>query len=201
MVDTFAESNSYCGLEAGSLAETYRAIRQASRELCEPLEPEDCCIQSMPDVSPTKWHLAHTSWFFETFVLKAALPGFRSPDPQYEYLFNSYYNAVGQQYARPERGHLSRPTLAEVMDYRTQIDEAMEVLFASEPDRDLLAVVQLGTHHEHQHQQQSARKIIPFVKIGCTITRRGQDRNDLKQSVANSFFQSVEIGITCAQAK
>ncbi len=107
----------------------------------------------MPDVSPTKWHLAHTSWFFETFVLKPSLPGFRSPDPQYEYLFNSYYNTVGRQYARPERGNLSRPTVAEVMDYRARIDEAMEELFANAPNPELLAIIELGTHHEQQHQE------------------------------------------------
>ena len=77
-------------LDSGVSAEQYRAIRRVSKALCEPLEPEDCCIQSMPDVSPTKWHLAHTSWFFETFVLKPALPDFRSLHPQYDFLFNSY---------------------------------------------------------------------------------------------------------------
>jgi ergothioneine biosynthesis protein EgtB len=144
-------------LDSGALADKFRAIRRTSDVLCEPLEPEDCCIQSMPDVSPTKWHLAHTSWFFETFVLKPALPGFRSPNPQYEYLFNSYYNAVGRQYARPARGLLSRPTLAKVMDYRGHIDEAMDDLFtnylASEPNQALRAVIELGMHHEQQHQE------------------------------------------------
>jgi hypothetical protein len=144
-------------LEPGWIADRYRAIRRASEALCEPLEPEDCCIQSMPDVSPMKWHLAHTTWFFETFVLKTTLPGFRSPDPKYEYLFNSYYNTVGQQHARPERGLLSRPTLAEVMDYRARVDEAMEELFANslpgETDQQLLDTIELGTHHEQQHQE------------------------------------------------
>ncbi len=150
-------SSSGTDLDSRLLADEFRAIRRASDALCEPLEPEDCCIQSMPDVSPTKWHLAHTSWFFETFVLKSALPGFRSPDPQYEYLFNSYYNTVGRQYARAERGLLSRPTLAEVMGYRARVDEAMEELFAnylaSEPDQELLAVIEMGMHHEQQHQE------------------------------------------------
>jgi ergothioneine biosynthesis protein EgtB len=159
MVETRSTETPSSGrdLDSGSLADRFRAIRRASDALCEPLEPEDCCIQSMPDVSPTKWHLAHTSWFFETFVLKPALPGFRSPDPQYEYLFNSYYNAVGRQYARPARGLLSRPTLAKVMDYRAQVDAAMQDLLtnylASEPDQELLAVIELGMHHEQQHQE------------------------------------------------
>ncbi len=153
MMETLEINQGSSDLDAGSLAETFRSVRHASEVLCEPLGPEDCCIQSMPDVSPTKWHLAHTSWFFETFVLKGALPGFGSPDPQYEYLFNSYYNAVGRQYSRPRRGLLSRPTLAEVMQYRARIDEAMEELLATEPDQELLAIVELGTHHEQQHQE------------------------------------------------
>jgi ergothioneine biosynthesis protein EgtB len=140
-------------VDAGWLADKYRATRRMSEILCEPLEPEDCCVQSMPDVSPTKWHLAHTSWFFETFVLKSALPGFRSSPPQYEYLFNSYYNAVGRQYARPERGILSRPTLATVMNYRARVDAAMAELFAGELDHELLGIIELGTHHEQQHQE------------------------------------------------
>ncbi len=90
MVETSSLERASVGtdLDSGVLADEYRAIRRASESICEPLEPEDCCIQSMPDVSPTKWHLAHTSWFFETFVLKSALPDYRSPHPQYEFLFN-----------------------------------------------------------------------------------------------------------------
>ncbi len=159
MVETSSLERASVGtdLDSGVLADEYCAIRRASESICEPLEPEDCCIQSMPDVSPTKWHLAHTSWFFETFVLKSALPDYRSPHPQYEFLFNSYYNTVGRQHARPGRGLLSRPTLSDVMDYRAHIDESMEGLFtnhlASERDEHLLAVVQLGTHHEQQHQE------------------------------------------------
>ncbi len=117
MRETNSLNRSYAGqrLESKAVAASYAAIRQASEALCEPLEPEDCCIQSIPDVSPTKWHLAHTSWFFETFVLKPGLADYRSPNPLYEFLFNSYYNSVGEQYSRPERGLLSRPTLSEVM--------------------------------------------------------------------------------------
>ncbi len=140
-------------LDVETLAETFRSIRRASGAICEPLEPEDCCIQSMPDVSPTKWHLAHTSWFFETFVLAPSLPGYRCANAQYEHLFNSYYNSVGQQYPRPDRGLLSRPTLSEVLKYRAQVDDAMEELFARQLDRELLAVIELGTHHEQQHQE------------------------------------------------
>lgn len=133
--------------------DAYCAVRQSSMRIAEPLEPEDCCIQSMPDVSPTKWHLAHTSWFFETFILKPALPGYRSLNPEYEYLFNSYYNSVGRQYPRSDRGLLSRPTLATVMEYRFQIDESMRELFAMGASPELQATIDLGLQHEQQHQE------------------------------------------------
>ncbi len=143
--------------ECEAMAGRYRTVRQASEEFCAPLEVEDYCIQSMPDVSPTKWHLAHTSWFFETFVLKRALPSYRSPHSEYEFLFNSYYNAVGRQYSRPDRGLLSRPTVAEVMDYRTHVDRAMGNLLDANGDggldRNLLAMIETGLHHEQQHQE------------------------------------------------
>jgi ergothioneine biosynthesis protein EgtB len=159
MVETRSYESPAVGveLESAMLADRYRNVRRASKAIFAPLEPEDCCIQSMPDVSPIKWHLAHTSWFFEAFVLKQALPDYRSPHPQYEYLFNSYYNTVGKQYARAQRGLLSRPTLPEVVAYRAHVDEAMERLFASqlaeESAQALLAIIELGTHHEQQHQE------------------------------------------------
>src|SRR3954467_6930332 len=114
-----------------SLAERYERVRALSHMLCETLEPEDCCIQSMPDVSPTRWHLAHTTWFFETFIL-SKLPNFRPVDDKYIYLFNSYYNAVGEQFPRARRGLLSRPTMREVMSYRTAIDDHMLELLSSD---------------------------------------------------------------------
>src|SRR2546430_1941039 len=96
----------------------YLPIRRLTRALAAPLSAEDCAIQSMPDASPVKWHLAHTTWFFETFVLEPHHPGYRCFDPAYRVLFNSYYNAVGDRHPRPERGLLSRPSLEEVLAYR-----------------------------------------------------------------------------------
>jgi ergothioneine biosynthesis protein EgtB len=138
-----------------SLADRYARIRALSHTLCETLEAEDCCIQSMPDVSPTRWHLAHTTWFFETFVL-SKLPNFRPVDDKYILLFNSYYNAVGEQFPRAKRGLLSRPTLREVIAYREAIDERMLELLNSngfDADASLAAVVELGLNHEQQHQE------------------------------------------------
>jgi len=137
-----------------SLAERYRAARAASEALAAPLSPEDCALQSMPDASPVKWHLAHTSWFFETFVLERAEERFEPYHPSFRFLFNSYYQSVGPQYARPHRGLLSRPTLAEVRAYRAAVDERVAALLArGGVAADALAVVELGLHHEQQHQE------------------------------------------------
>src|SRR5437762_13531137 len=100
----------------------FQTVRRATEKLCEPLEVEDYVIQSMPDASPVKWHLAHTAWFFETFVLQPNRPEYRLFHPQFKYLFNSYYNAVGPMWSRPRRGLLSRPTVAEVYSYRAYVD-------------------------------------------------------------------------------
>src|SRR5689334_15491929 len=110
---------------AASLADRFRAVRQWSEHLCEPLVAEDYVVQSMPDVSPTKWHLAHTSWFFETFLLKPHAGGYGEFDPHFAYLFNSYYLTVGDRHCRQNRGLLSRPTVREVYDYRRHVDEQM----------------------------------------------------------------------------
>lgn len=131
----------------------YRDVRALTAELAAPLAPEDMVVQSMPDVSPTKWHLAHTTWFFETFVLAKALPGYEPLDPAYAVLFNSYYNTVGEQFPRPRRGLLSRPTVAEVQAYRAHVDAKMEAAFDAGLDEALAAVVEVGCHHEEQHQE------------------------------------------------
>jgi ergothioneine biosynthesis protein EgtB len=143
------------GLDPVTLLARFREVRSATERLVEPLTAEDCVVQSMPDVSPTRWHLAHVSWFFETFLLKRHLKGYRSPQPEFEWLFNSYYNAVGEQFPRPRRGLLTRPTLDEVRAYRSAIDGEMARLLESDRavDEELLRVVELGLHHEQQHQE------------------------------------------------
>ena len=135
------------------LAARYQAVRAATERLAAPLSPEDCTAQSMPDASPVKWHLAHTSWFFETFVLEST-PGYRPLEPAYRVLFNSYYHAVGEQHFRPERGLITRPGLAEVLAYRRHVDE--HCLASIERGRltpAQRAVVELGLQHEQQHQE------------------------------------------------
>jgi ergothioneine biosynthesis protein EgtB len=140
--------------EANSpLAAAYAEVRQVTERLCEPLATEDYVVQSMPDVSPTKWHLAHTSWFFETFVLSDALPDYTPFHPRYAYLFNSYYNAVGDRHPRPQRGLLTRPTVGEIFRYRRHVDDAMAHLLTAAPAEAVAAVTTLGLHHEQQHQE------------------------------------------------
>jgi ergothioneine biosynthesis protein EgtB len=142
--------------ESASLETRYGAVRSCTEALCGPLATEDYGLQSMPDASPVKWHLAHTTWFFETFVLRPHVPAYRCFHPQFAWLFNSYYNAVGPRWPRPQRGLLSRPTVAEVYRYRAHVDEHMASLFQSANASILeitAATVVLGVHHEQQHQE------------------------------------------------
>ena len=138
----------------GDLSANYARIRAATEALAQGLTAEDCAIQSMPDASPVKWHLAHTTWFFETFVLEPQLREYRPFDPAYRFLFNSYYNAIGDRHPRPERGMLSRPRLDDVFAYRRHVDESMHLLL-SEPRVSvaLADLIELGVHHEQQHQE------------------------------------------------
>jgi ergothioneine biosynthesis protein EgtB len=130
------------------------AVRAATMQLAAPLSAEDCALQSMPDASPVKWHLAHTTWFFETFVLEHHLRGYRPFDPRFRVLFNSYYHAVGDRHPRPERGLLSRPGLAEVCAYRDHVDSHLATLLArADDDPALAALLELGVQHEQQHQE------------------------------------------------
>jgi ergothioneine biosynthesis protein EgtB len=141
---------------SGRLIEQFRQVRNFSTHLCRSLEPEDYVVQSMPDVSPTKWHLAHTSWFFETFVVKVWMQRYRSEVPQYAYLFNSYYNAAGDMHRRDLRGLISRPTVSETYRFRESIDECV-IKLLEDADAALLSeiepVLTLGIHHEQQHQE------------------------------------------------
>src|SRR5437868_1910538 len=115
--------------QIASLADQYRTVRGCTEQICEPLATEDYVIQSMPDASPVKWHLAHTSWFFETFVLTPYLPGYQAFHPLFGILFNSYYNAVGPRWPRSQRGLLSRPGVGDVYAYRRHVDNAMARFF------------------------------------------------------------------------
>ncbi len=135
------------------LEEAFADVRQTTERLASPLSAEDQTVQSMPDVSPTKWHRGHTSWFFETFLLLPELRGYEQLHPMYAFIFNSYYETVGARHPRPERGILSRPGIAEVAAYRRHVDEAMADLLARPLATETLDLVELGIHHEQQHQE------------------------------------------------
>lgn len=142
--------------DRSALSKLYLKIRKRSEELCAPLEVEDYLPQPITDVSPPRWHLAHTTWFFEVFLLQSYLKGFRFYHPTYNFLFNSYYRNVGDRWARPERGHLSRPTVDEIYAYRRATDDRIVKMLEELPERDLTRASQLmmvGIHHEEQHQE------------------------------------------------
>jgi DinB superfamily len=140
--------------EAGTeLAGRFCRVRQQTETLCEPLTPEDMMVQSCPEASPAKWHLAHTTWFFETFLLSEFLPGYRPFHPDFIWLFNSYYNAVSDQPLKKLRGSFSRPALAEILDYRRHVEEAMTRLIEGGSSEEVRRRVILGLHHEQQHQE------------------------------------------------
>jgi ergothioneine biosynthesis protein EgtB len=141
---------------AARLLGRFRQVREFSERLCKTLEPEDYVVQSMPDVSPTKWHLAHTSWLFETFILKVWMPSYRTVVPEYAYLFNSYYNAAGDMHRRDLRGLISRPTVAETYRFRQSINAHIEELIEGANDsllEEIEPVFIIGLHHEQQHQE------------------------------------------------
>nr|WP_198982566.1 ergothioneine biosynthesis protein EgtB [Herbaspirillum sp. ASV7] len=145
------------------LGDRYRRLRRQSLVIAEPLSAEDCCVQAMPDASPVKWHLAHTTWFFETFVLERFQSGFVPFHPHFRVLFNSYYEGVGAKFPRAQRGMLTRPSLEQVLAYREHVDARMllliDALDAGQPGggqgqlADFLALLELGMQHEQQHQE------------------------------------------------
>ena len=152
-VPTISVTNAASEASENKTLRRFRSVRAQTRRLTAPLSAEDQVIQSMPDVSPTKWHLAHTTWFFEEFLLRPNARAYTPFDEAYGYLFNSYYDAVGPRHPRPERGLLSRPSLEEVHAYRAHVDAAMEDLLAFGVAAEIAAMAELGCQHEQQHQE------------------------------------------------
>jgi ergothioneine biosynthesis protein EgtB len=186
------------------LAERFRAVRSFTTALAEPLRDEDCVVQSMPDASPTKWHLAHTSWFFETFVLSRVVPGYRVFSDAYGFLFNSYYDAVGARHPRPARGLLTRPTRGEVLRYREHVDQAMLALLSRpeglartiEPGVDVAFATRLGLEHEQQHQELLLTDILHAFSCNplrpAYRARAARESDDDRSSAAPSAPAGVE---------
>jgi ergothioneine biosynthesis protein EgtB len=135
------------------LPDKYSAVRKRTEQICAPLQTEDYVVQPIADVSPPKWHLGHTSWFFETFILKPYFMGYQEFDDQYNFVFNSYYETVGTRVIRTDRGNLSRPTVADIYKYREYVDEAMDKFLCGEISNDVTELLILGLNHEEQHQE------------------------------------------------
>jgi ergothioneine biosynthesis protein EgtB len=188
--------------QRATLATRYASVRAATEALAAPLSGEDCAIQSMADASPVKWHLAHTSWFFETFILEAHIAGYRPYHPTFRVLFNSYYNAVGDKHPRPQRGLLSRPSRDEVLAYRAHVDAAMAAFLGEgrAASGQLEALVELGLNHEQQHQELILTDVLHLLScnpLGLAYAQREADAHP-GASLALKWVQFngglVEIG-------
>jgi dimethylhistidine N-methyltransferase len=177
-----------------SWAERYRAVRLASEALTRSLTPEDQMAQSMPDASPAKWHLAHTTWFFETFLLAPRLAGYRLFDPRFGYLFNSYYEAIGDRQPRPERGLLTRPSLADVISYRAHVDEAMLRLLEG-GDPELRGLLELGLAHEQQHQELILMDVLHLFSSSPLKPAYAPPRPTSEGTTAPLAFVDIEGGL------
>src|ERR1700733_3389230 len=135
------------------IALRYMEVRKRTEQICSPLQTEDYVVQPVADVSPPKWHIGHTTWFFETFILKPYFMGYREYNPEFNYVFNSYYETVGNRVIRTDRGNLSRPTVIEIYRYREYVDEAMNNFLCGEVSADVKELLILGLNHEEQHQE------------------------------------------------
>ena len=167
------------------LASDFQRVREQTEALAAPLSAEDQCVQSMPDASPTKWHRAHTTWFFETFVLRPA-----GVDPvsseSFEVLFNSYYNAVGEQYHRPSRGLLTRPSHDDVTEYRDRVDEGVLSLLAGGVDDATAKRIELGLHHEQQHQELIVTDVKHLLSFNPTFPAYSESKLALPEDVPST---------------
>ncbi len=185
-----------------TLLATFRRVRALTEQLAVPLTDEDQCMQSMADASPSKWHRAHTTWFFETFILVPEAAGYRQFDPHFTYLFNSYYNAVGERHARAERGLLSRPSCEEIARYRAHVDHAIAELLTTASARLFAAVcqrIELGLHHEQQHQElllMDIKHAMSRNSFADHYVKCANNSTDESHSPANSLsFTTHEGGI------
>jgi ergothioneine biosynthesis protein EgtB len=171
---------------SGSLQQRLMATRQLSLELAQPLTAEDMTVQPMDDASPTKWHLAHVTWFFETFILARHLPGYRTFDPDFNYCFNSYYESQGPRQPRPKRGVLTRPSAERVLAYRAHVDEGLERLLARGvgPASEITRLLEVGINHEQQHQELLLTDILALFAANPLRPAYRQRRQPASQSAA-----------------
>src|SRR6201989_880 len=177
------------------IAGCYREVRKLTEDICAPLQTEDYVVQPVADVSPPKWHLGHTTWFFETFILKPYFMGYQEFDPQFNFVFNSYYETVGTRVIRTDRGNLSRPTVADIYKYREYVDEAMEKFLCQEPSADLKELLILGLNHEEQHQELLYTDIKYILGHNPLFPAYSKDYASSKSKQENSGFISIKEGI------
>lgn len=177
------------------LSTAYKKVRQRSEHICAPLNTEDYVVQPVVDVSPPKWHLGHTTWFFETFLLKPHLKDYKEFDPTYNFVFNSYYETIGARVVRTDRGNLSRPTVEDVYKYRAYVDEAMDELLNSEVAESLKDIVTLGLNHEEQHQELLATDIKYILGNNPLLPAYLEGQPEEKIVSTNKGFVSIESGV------
>ena len=176
----------------------YTSLRLHSLNLAAPLSAEDQCVQSMPDTSPTKWHLAHTSWFFENLVLLPFLPGYQVFDTSFAYLFNSYYEALGPRHPRPQRGLLTRPALSQVLAFRQHVDTSMQQLLSNIDalNEQSLALIELGMNHEQQHQELLLTDALHLLSCNPQLPAYNTSLTQLPAYSAELQWLSFEEGLT-----
>ncbi|WP_426670259.1 ergothioneine biosynthesis protein EgtB [Mucilaginibacter sp. McL0603] len=177
------------------LSDCYKKVRKRTEQICSPLQTEDYVVQPIADVSPPKWHLGHTSWFFETFILKPYFMGYQEFDPQYNFVFNSYYETVGTRVIRTDRGNLSRPTVADIYKYREYVDEAMDKFLCQQPSADVKELLILGLNHEEQHQELLYTDIKYILGHNPLFPAYSKDYIAPKVDDAASKFIKVKEGI------
>lgn len=175
--------------------EEYLRIRKHSEQICEPLQTEDYVVQPIADVSPPKWHLGHTTWFFETFILKAFSADYQEFNPEFNYVFNSYYETVGARVIRTDRGNLSRPSVNEVYQYRAYVDEAMQKLLSCPVDEKLTELLILGFNHEQQHQELLLTDIKYILGNNPLFPAYSKDWKDATESVSGENMINITEGI------
>ena len=180
-----------------SLSARYAAVRQHTLKLAAPLSAEDQCVQSMPDTSPSKWHLAHTSWFFENVVLLPHLPGYQVFDDSFAYLFNSYYEALGPRHPRPQRGLLTRPALSQVLAFREHVNAAMQQLLLNESKlpSEALVLIELGLNHEQQHQELLLTDALHLLSCNPLLPAFDKSFKHASASNADLQWQTFDEGL------
>jgi len=178
-----------------TLSEKYKTTRKRTEDICSPLETEDYVVQPIADVSPPKWHIGHTTWFFETFILKTHYKGYQEYDSEYNYVFNSYYETVGTRVIRTDRGNLSRPTVRSIYLYRKYVNEAMFKLMECECSKEVEELIELGLNHEEQHQELLYTDIKYILGNNPLFPAYKKDVFPKKETTSERSFITVDEGI------